>query len=60
MLSPTSPVQQQRATGSAPHGFAMHLLAPAALSNWSSLLFKPLKQDPQCTFKMSPMTSPFS
>lgn len=60
VLSPTSPIQQRRAAGFAPHGFAMHLLAPAALSSWSSLPFKLLLQEPQCTFKTSPITSPFS
>lgn len=34
--------------------------SPAALSNCTSSSFKPLLQEPQCTFKMSPMTSPFS
>lgn len=37
-----------------------HMASPAALSNCTSLPFKPLLQEPQCTFKMSPMTSPFS
>lgn len=50
-------IQQQREAGSTLHGFAMHVLAPAALSSCTSL---PLLQEPQCTFKMSPMTSPFS
>lgn len=48
------------AAGSAPPGYAMQLVAPAALSNGNSLPLKPLLQEPQCTFKMSPMTSPFS